>query len=70
MYFSTRLLCSNGFFTSLCNNVQAFIHLFLRDCLLVNSDLCAGLIGGLGVTPSGNIGEHGAIFESVSQGFC
>lgn len=29
------------------------------------SDLCAGLIGGLGVTPSGNIGEHGAIFESV-----
>ena len=30
------------------------------------SDLCAGLIGGLGVTPSGNIGEDGAIFESVS----
>ena len=30
------------------------------------SDLCAGLIGGLGVTPSGNIGESGAIFESVS----
>lgn len=29
------------------------------------SDLCAGLIGGLGVTPSGNIGEQGAIFESV-----
>ena len=29
------------------------------------SDLCAGLIGGLGVTPSGNIGETGAIFESV-----
>ena len=22
------------------------------------SDLCAGLIGGLGLTPSGNIGEH------------
>ena len=31
------------------------------------SDLCAGLIGGLGVTPSGNIGEQGAIFESVSE---
>lgn len=31
------------------------------------SDLCAGLIGGLGVTPSGNIGANGvAIFESVS----
>lgn len=29
------------------------------------SDLAAGLIGGLGVTPSGNVGESGAIFESV-----
>ncbi|KAK2189575.1 hypothetical protein NP493_102g02030 [Ridgeia piscesae] len=29
------------------------------------SDLCAGLIGGLGLTPSGNIGESGALFESV-----
>lgn len=29
------------------------------------SDSCAGLIGGLGLTPSGNVGEHGAIFESV-----
>ena len=29
------------------------------------SDLCAGLIGGLGVAPSGNIGEGAAIFESV-----
>ncbi|KAI0235694.1 putative isocitrate dehydrogenase [NAD] subunit alpha, mitochondrial [Lamellibrachia satsuma] len=29
------------------------------------SDLCAGLIGGLGLTPSGNIGETGALFESV-----
>lgn len=30
------------------------------------SDLCSGLIGGLGLTPSGNIGENGAaIFESV-----
>ena len=25
------------------------------------SDLCAGLIGGLGLTPSGNIGEHGLL---------
>lgn len=30
------------------------------------SDLCAGLIGGLGLTPSGNIGE--SIFSSVLQG--
>uniref|UniRef100_A0A9N6ZET7 Isocitrate dehydrogenase [NAD] subunit, mitochondrial n=1 Tax=Alona affinis TaxID=381656 RepID=A0A9N6ZET7_9CRUS len=29
------------------------------------SDLCAGLVGGLGLTPSGNIGTAGAIFESV-----
>lgn len=29
------------------------------------SDLCAGLIGGLGITPSGNIGKGGAVFESV-----
>ena len=30
------------------------------------SDLCAGLIGGLGLTPSGNIGADGvAIFEAV-----
>lgn len=34
--------------------------------LFTLSDLCAGLIGGLGVTPSGNIGANGvAIFESV-----
>lgn len=30
------------------------------------SDMCAGLIGGLGLTPSGNIGINGALFESVS----
>lgn len=29
------------------------------------SDLCAGLIGGLGLTPSGNIGKDCAIFEAV-----
>lgn len=30
------------------------------------SDLCAGLIGGLGLTPSGNIGMNGvAVFEAV-----
>lgn len=39
-----------------------------RTCgFFFSSDLCAGLIGGLGVTPSGNIGANGvAIFESVS----
>jgi isocitrate dehydrogenase (NAD+) len=29
------------------------------------SDLCAGLVGGLGVVPGGNIGERCAIFEAV-----
>lgn len=29
------------------------------------SDLCAGLIGGLGLTPSGNIGDNIAVFEAV-----
>jgi isocitrate dehydrogenase (NAD+) len=29
------------------------------------SDMCAGLIGGLGLTPSGNIGEQCSIFEAV-----
>ncbi len=29
------------------------------------SDLGAGLVGGLGVVPGANIGEHGAIFEAV-----
>ncbi|HEX4922769.1 MAG TPA: isocitrate/isopropylmalate family dehydrogenase, partial [Bdellovibrionales bacterium] len=29
------------------------------------SDLCAGLVGGLGVVPGANIGEKAAIFEAV-----
>ncbi len=31
----------------------------------VVSDLCAGLVGGLGVVPGANIGENAAIFEAV-----
>jgi isocitrate dehydrogenase (NAD+) len=31
----------------------------------IMSDLAAGLVGGLGVVPSANIGEHAAIFEAV-----
>ncbi|MGH9791349.1 MAG: isocitrate/isopropylmalate family dehydrogenase, partial [Candidatus Acidiferrales bacterium] len=31
----------------------------------IMSDLAAGLVGGLGVVPSGNIGEDVAIFEAV-----
>src|SRR5436309_14523988 len=29
------------------------------------SDLCAGLVGGLGLVPGANIGELGAVFEAV-----
>ncbi len=29
------------------------------------SDLCAGLVGGLGFVPGANIGERGAVFEAV-----
>jgi isocitrate dehydrogenase (NAD+) len=31
----------------------------------IMSDLAAGLVGGLGVVPSGNIGESVAVFEAV-----
>nr|MCU0229220.1 isocitrate/isopropylmalate family dehydrogenase [Bryobacterales bacterium] len=31
----------------------------------IMSDLCAGLVGGLGVVPGANLGENFAIFESV-----
>jgi 3-isopropylmalate dehydrogenase len=31
----------------------------------VVSDLCAGLVGGLGVTPGANIGDEYALFEAV-----
>ena len=43
-----------------------YLSKYPLTCFPVPSDLCAGLIGGLGVTPSGNIGANGvAIFESV-----
>jgi len=29
------------------------------------SDLCAGLVGGLGVAPGGNIGDNMAVFEAT-----
>jgi isocitrate dehydrogenase (NAD+) len=29
------------------------------------SDMCAGLVGGLGVTPGANIGDEAAVFEAV-----
>jgi len=42
------------------------------DCLVlpnlygdIISDLCAGLVGGLGIAPGANIGENSAVFEAV-----
>lgn len=43
-------------------NLQVMPNLY-GDIL---SDMCAGLVGGLGLTPSGNMGLNGALFESVS----
>jgi isocitrate dehydrogenase (NAD+) len=44
----------------------------LYDCLVlpnlygdILSDLCAGLVGGLGVAPGANIGDSGAVFEAT-----
>jgi len=44
----------------------------LYDCIVlpnlygdIISDLCAGLVGGLGVAPGANIGDKGAIFEAT-----
>lgn len=31
----------------------------------IMSDLCAGLVGGLGIVPGANIGDKGAVFEAV-----
>jgi isocitrate/isopropylmalate dehydrogenase len=33
--------------------------------IFLPADLGAGLIGGLGLTPSGNIGETASVFEAV-----
>lgn len=42
-------------------------HVLLMENLYGDmvSDLCAGLVGGLGVVPGANIGDDGAIFEAV-----
>ncbi len=47
-------------------NPQQFDMLLLTNLYGdIMSDLAAGLVGGLGVVPSGNIGEKMAIFEAV-----
>ena len=45
---------------------QAFDVLLLENLYGdIVSDLCAGLVGGLGFVPGANYGRHGAIFETV-----
>jgi isocitrate dehydrogenase (NAD+) len=52
--------------------MQLVLNPYQFDILLMEnlfgdivSDLTAGLVGGLGVVPSGNIGDRGALFEAV-----
>lgn len=50
----------------LVTNPGAFDVLLLENLYGdIVSDLCAGLVGGLGVVPGANYGERGAIFEAV-----
>lgn len=50
----------------LVTNPSAFDVLLLENLYGdIVSDLCAGLVGGLGVVPGANYGDRGAIFEAV-----
>jgi isocitrate dehydrogenase (NAD+) len=50
----------------LVTNPTAFDVLLLENLYGdIVSDLCAGLVGGLGVVPGANYGQRGAIFEAV-----
>lgn len=50
----------------LVTNPAAFDVLLLENLYGdIVSDLCAGLVGGLGMVPGANYGERGAIFEAV-----
>lgn len=50
----------------LVRNPQSFDVLVMENLFGdILSDLTAGLVGGLGIAPSGNIGEQAAIFEPV-----
>jgi isocitrate dehydrogenase (NAD+) len=42
-------------------------QIILTDNLFgdILSDLCSGLVGGLGIVPGANIGEESAVFEAV-----
>ncbi len=64
------VLCDDRIIDNLC--MQLVVKPEQFDMLLLEnlygdivSDLCAGLVGGLGVVPGANIGEIGAVFEAV-----
>lgn len=65
-----EILCDDRIIDNLC--MQLVVRPEQFDVLLLEnlygdivSDLCAGLVGGLGVVPGANLGEAGAVFEAV-----
>lgn len=51
---------------TLASNPHAFDVLVMENLFGdILSDLCSGLVGGLGVTPSANVGDGMAVFEAV-----
>lgn len=60
-----ELIVDNGCMQIVMNPTRFDILLAENFAGDVLSDLCAGLVGGLGVTPSSNIGKDCAIFEAV-----
>ncbi len=64
------IVCDDRIIDNLC--MQLVVRPEQFDMLLLEnlygdivSDLCAGLVGGLGVVPGANLGENGAVFEAV-----
>src|ERR1700756_4052813 len=60
-----ELIVDNACMQMVLNPLQFDILLLTNLYGDIMSDLAAGLVGGLGVVPSGNIGESVAIFEAV-----
>ena len=58
-----RLRCLDPIILRFLHNKQVLLLENLYGDVL--SDLCAGFVGGLGVTPGANIGEQYAVFEAV-----
>lgn len=68
--YEGRVLFEESLVDNMCMQLVQKPHLY--DCLVlpnlygdILSDLCAGLVGGLGVAPGANIGDAGAVFEAV-----